>query len=151
MKKILLLTITLLLINTTTTSANAEKFMDKALNTWIGYTLEDAINVWGYPTKEKIIAEKHLIYWTYREESIRHYSYYSSYGEKLYCSRVFEINNNKQIIGAKHEGNNCPINYVTGKKLVNPQNDPWKIEKQNKKILKEERKRLKQEAQLQNI
>ena len=51
----------------TTLTANANDFMSKALDSWIGYSIDDVIAVWGYPKSEKQIAGRNLIYWTNAE------------------------------------------------------------------------------------
>ena len=111
---------------------NAEEFMVRALNSWLGYNIEDVISVWGYPTDEKHIVGKNLIYWSNNE-------YYvlanqgSFYGGESYCNKIFEIDKNGKIISWQYKGNSCPNFYFTGKDLVNPKNDEWKIKKHNKK------------------
>lgn len=124
---------------------SAKEFMARALNSWVGYTLDDVIAVWGFPKEEKKIAGRNLVYWTYSE------SYLSGNGNYIiggyaYCNRILEIDKNKKIISWQYEGNVCPNYYFTGKGFVNPKNDEWQIKKQAKKKLRAERKKVKKEA-----
>lgn len=127
--------------------AYSGEFMNKALNSWLGYSIDDVIAVWGYPKSEKQIAGRNLIYWTNNQYQVSGNQYYVSGGE-TFCNKIFEVDKKNKIISWQYEGNSCPNFYFTGKDLVNPQNDEWKINKQVKKEARAERKRLKQEAKL---
>lgn len=126
---------------------NAGDFMSKALNSWIGYSIDDVIVVWGYPKSEKQIAGHNLIYWTNSQYHVSGNQYYVSGGES-FCNKIFEVDKKKKIISWQYEGNSCPNFYFTGQNLVNPQNDEWQINKQIKREARAERKKLKQEAKL---
>ena len=40
-----------------------ESFMDKCINSWVGYPLDSVIKKWGYPNYERNIADKKLYVW----------------------------------------------------------------------------------------
>ena len=122
--------------------SNANDFMSKALNSWMGYSINDLINAWGYPSEEKKIAGRHLVYWTNNQYQITS-TQYGIYGGETYCNKIFEIDKNNKIISWQYKGNSCPHFYFTGKELVNPLNDEWKTKKQLQKTKKAERKRAK--------
>lgn len=122
--------------------ADAKDFMSKALNSWVGYTIDDVIAVWGYPKEEKKIAGRNLVYWTYSEPYFSANDYYAV-GGQAYCNRILEIDKNKKIISWQYEGNACPNYYFTGKSIVNPKNNEWEIKKQTKKVHRAERKKKK--------
>ena len=131
----------------TTLTANANDFMSKALDSWIEYSINDVIAVWGYPKSEKQIAGRNLIYWTNSQYHVSGNQYYVSGGES-FCNKIFEVDKKNKIISWQYEGNSCPSFYFTGKGLVNPQNDEWQVKKQIKRELRAERKRLKKEVKL---
>ena len=137
MKKIILISLLLLPL-----SAHAfEPFMDKCIRSWIGYPLDSVIYKWGYPKYDKNIAGKKLYVWETYEETIDYSggftvstkdkkgnetSYTSGGVPKLeYCIKTLEVNNDNTVVGGHWEGNGCPYFYFIGKKLVNPQNNPW--------------------------
>ena len=60
MKKILLV---LFLFAVSNLAVRAESFMQKAIDSWVGYSIDDVIDAWGFPTDEKEIAGRKLIYW----------------------------------------------------------------------------------------
>ena len=146
MKKILL---AIFIIGITNTPIYAEEFMARALNSWVGYNIDDVIAVWGYPKSEKQIAGRNLIYWTNSQYHVSGNQYYVS-GEESFCNKILEIDKKNKVISWQYEGNSCPNFYFTGKNLVNPNNDEWQIKKQIKKEAQIERKRLRQEAKLNN-
>lgn len=162
MKKIF--AITFLLIGLTLpVCAGTKEFMNKALSTWIGYSIDDVITHWGYPKEEKNIANRHLFIWQKSADiyvpqnttanvnnnyynTIVNSTTYGGYTQNYYCSRIFEVDDKNIITAYQWEGNNCPAMYFfKSKKLVNPQNDPWAREKAIKDAQKAEKKRLKQE------
>lgn len=120
----------------------AKNTMDNVMNSWVGTSINTAIDYLGYPTSEKVIANRHLFYWEKRSVSITGNAS-GLYGGEYYCTRIFEIDKNKRIKSWEWKGNSCPITYMTSKKWVNPNKDPWKKEKELKKqekILKKARK-----------
>ena len=150
-------------------SANTENFMDKALNSWVGYNINDIINSWGFPVEEKIIANRHIYIWNkawsqhvpqrthcnvtpyYYNSSVTTYTT-GGYTVNYYCNKTIEVDSKNNIISLYWEGNACPSKYKHGKKLVNPNNDEWEKERLRKLKEKQEKKlkkqRLKQEKRL---
>lgn len=145
MKKILYI---VLLMTIICLPVKAEEFMERALNTWVGYTVNDVIAVWGYPKEEKVIAGRRLFYWTNSHYSVSG-NQYGVYGGEYYCNKILEVNKKNKITSWQYEGNSCPSFYFTGSSLVNPKNDVWQIEKLQKKQLKQQKKKLKQEKRKQ--
>ena len=125
-----------------------ETFMDKCIQSWIGYPLDSVIKKWGYPTEEKSIAGKKLLVWeTYdydtdviegtgmtisTKDSKGNETSFTSGGQLKveFCRKILEIDNNNIIVGGSYEGNDCPKFYLVGKKFVNPANNEWA----NKKV-----------------
>ena len=124
--------------------AGFKKVMSKCMNSWLGYTTNEIIKVWGYPTNQKEFAGKKLLYWE-DEQSYIYGNQYGIYGGTNTCTRILEINDSNEIIGWEVKGNNCPGTYCRAKKWVNPDNDPWKIEKEQKKYLKQQKRMMKNE------
>ena len=127
-----------------------ESFMDKCIQSWVGYPLDSVIKKWGYPDQEKHIAGKTLYIWeTYDYDNEIHTggttviskdkkgrrTIYTSGGETIieYCKKTIETDKNNIIINGQWDGNACPNFYMTGKKLVNPENDEWAKKKAEKK------------------
>ncbi len=144
----------------------AEEFMSEAMDSWVGYSIDDVIRSLGYPDDEKNIANKHLYYWynsssTYvppNTTSIVTPSLYTTrvssvtsggYTVNKYCNKIFEVDKDNRVVSWQYKGNSCPNFYFTGKSLVNPNNDKWEKIKQSKKDAKLERKKLK-ELQTEN-
>lgn len=171
MKKLLSLIVTILIA--LPVYAGVKSFMEKSLNSWVDYSLDDVINSWGYPTGEREIAGKHLYYWnnsktsyvpqtsnTYGNANAYANSYgnsaygngtynsttttYGGYNVTYYCNRTLEVNSDNKITNWQWEGNNCPATYFTGKKWVNPKNDEWAREKAIKDASKQAKKAEKQ-------
>jgi hypothetical protein len=133
-------------------NAFAETFMDEAMQSWLGYSVEDIIKSWGYPNDERTILDKHLIYWidskneyvpqqvhsTVRPSGYNNNSVVNTYTTGGYniensCIKIIEIDKKKKIINYQVQGNNCPNFYFTGKQFVNPNNDKWLKKKESKK------------------
>lgn len=132
--------------------AFAEEFMKKALNSWIGYSIDDVITSWGYPSEEKSIANKHLFYWYtnstiyvppsttststpnfYNNSTVTTTTISGGYTMNSSCDKILEVNKENKIIAWQYNGNSCPSFYFTGKKLVNPKNDQWLMKKELKR------------------
>ena len=145
MKKILLSTTLLFLA---TTSCFAEPFMDKALSSWVGYPVDAIIKSWGYPDSQQNIAGKNVYIWeerntyqqsTYEKSTVKtdkkgrtYVDTYTSGGgtTEYYCKKIIEVNSDNIISGYSYKGNACPAAYYfVGRKLVNPDNDAWKKNK----------------------
>ena len=129
-----------------------ESFMDKCIDSWIGYPLDSVIKKWGYPEYEKNIAGKKLYVWetydydtdvvegtgmtiTSTDSKGRETSFTSGGQLKVeFCRKILEVDKNNTIVGGQWEGNDCPKFYVLGKKYVNPENNVWENKKSYKKI-----------------
>ena len=173
MKKLLSLFVVILIA--LPASAGVKSFMEKCLNSWVGYSLDDVMKSWGYPTGEREIAGKHLYYWNLSKTGYvpqtsnttgSSNAYANSYGNSVYgngtynsttttyggysvtyyCNRTLETGADNKIIRWEWEGNNCPSTYLGGKKWVNPQNDEWAREKAIKEAAKRAKKAEKQAA-----
>lgn len=141
--------------------AGVTEFMERALNSWVGYNINDMINYWGFPTEEKTIANRHIYIWNrtrtqyipQRTNSTVTPNVYntqvSSYTTGGYyvtytCNKTIEVDANNTITSWSWEGNACPGGYRNGKKLVNPANDEWERERLRRIERKKEDKILKQ-------
>ena len=118
-------------------------FMDKCIQSWVGYPLDSVIKKWGYPEYEKNIAGKKLYVWeTYdydteviegtgmtisSKDSRGNETSFTTGGQLKveFCRKILEVDSNNLIVGGHYEGNDCPKFYVLGKKFVNPDNDEW--------------------------
>ena len=150
MKKILILLLVVFFIQNNVKAAGADETMKAIMDSWTGENVDTVINHWGYPTDEKTIAGKKLLYWersrkvnipestnrtvntsgnTYRnayESTHDSTSYVNSikYGggsATLYCNRILEVNASNVVVHGSWEGNRCP--YTTKnlyKKWINP-------------------------------
>ncbi len=149
MKKLVMCFLLVTVFCLSSSCAFAEAFMKKALNSWIGYSINDVINSWGYPNEEKNIANKHLFYWYTNSTIYVPPSTTSTLTPNLYnstittttsggytvnssCNKIIEVNKENKVVAWQYNGNSCPSFYFTGKKLVNPQNDEWLIKKKLK-------------------
>lgn len=140
MKKFYTTLLILMVFSNPSFAFGTKKTMEKVMDSWIGENIDSAIDFLGYPTAEKEIANRHLFYWEVSQIQVSG-NRNSMYGGEYYCTRIFEIDKNKEIISWEWKGNNCPATYLTSKKWVNPNNDPWKKSKELKKQ-KRLRKRL---------
>lgn len=148
-------------------NAGSKEFMKKCLDSWLGYTTNDIIAVWGYPSEERTIAGKHLLYWNssssayipqtsysnvhnYHKNTANVYTNtFGGYTVTETCNKTMEVDNSGKIINWEWTGDACPGSYMTGKKFVNPNNDEWAKEKLLKQQMKAEKKRLKMELKQQ--
>ena len=53
MKKILLIILALLLVQTSSMAIGSRSTMEKIMGSWIGEHIDAVMNKWGYPTTEK--------------------------------------------------------------------------------------------------
>ena len=151
MKKILLTAVCLLI---PVSPFAYDSFMDKCMNSWVGYPLNSVIKKWGYPDSDKNIAGHKLYIWE-RSRTVQNSSYettkerkdskgrtyyetYTSGGstEVEYCRRIIEVDENDNVTSGQWKGNDCPIMYFTGQDWVNPENDEWARKKQEKQAQK---------------
>ena len=124
MKKILLIALALFLVQTSTFAIGAKSTMEKILGSWIGEHIDAVIDKWGYPTSEKKFAEHTLYVWDNGNVMVEDLLGIS-YTQRPACTRTFEVDLNNRIIKGTSEGVACPATYLTGKKWVNPRNNPW--------------------------
>jgi len=124
----------------------ADTTMNRVMDSWIGENIDTVMKYWGYPNDEKNIAGHKLLYW-YQNQNPQYMvmSAYTGTVTQAYCTRILEVNKQNIINSWQYEGNSCPSFYFTSQSWVNPNNDPWQKEKLQKKLLKQERKKLKQE------
>ena len=125
MKKFVILLSCFLLIPNAANAIGTKSTMNKIMDSWQNYHVNDVIDIWGYPTSEKIIAGRKLYYWTESNFSVSG-NQYGVYGGENYCTRILEVDKNDKIIKWEWKGNDCPAAYFTSKKWVNPNNNPWK-------------------------
>ena len=124
---------------------NAETTMSRVMNSWQGEDIDIVFKYWGYPSDEKNIAGHKLLYWYQNQSPIyMQTSAYTGTVTQSYCTRILEINGQNKVSSWQYEGNSCPNFYFTSRSWVNPNNAPWQNEKIQKKLLKQERKKLKQ-------
>ena len=91
----------------------------------IGRSLSDVIAIWGFPTGEREIAGRKLVYWEDKEKS---YEGLPTVGvavpigdggkvsaafplvepRQLVCTRTLEINRKEEVVQAALDGNDCP-------------------------------------------
>ena len=146
--------------------AGTREFMEKALNSWVGYNINDVISSWGFPTEEKTIANRHIYTWNrawsqyvpqqthttfnpnYFNPTANSYTT-GGYSVNYYCNKTIEVDDKNNVISWSWEGNACPSGYYYGKKLVNPANDDWEREKLRKAEIKRQNKLLKQQKKEQ--
>ncbi len=149
--------------------ASKETAMDKAMKSWIGYSIDDVIAKWGMPNEEKTIADKRTFYW-YRSRQVyvpqtsytngyvntQSNNYYNNtYGQGNYnyttttsggymntyfCNRTLVVDDDKKVNRWEWRGNRCPTNYKNVKAWVNPQNDIFAQEQAQKAAEKAEKK-----------
>ena len=128
MKKfiILLLLLTIILIQPSSFAVGMKNTMGKVMDSWIGENIDTVINSWGYSSSEKEIAGKKLYYWLNSSYVVTG-NQYGVYGGESTCNRILEVDKNNIVVKWQWEGNSCPSTYIfSGKKLVNPNNNPWK-------------------------
>ena len=137
MKKLII--ISLLLVSLSAYAWNS--FMDKCIESWVGYPLDSVMKKWGYPDQEKTIAGKKLYIWETYETTFNQRggttivtkdkkgreTVFSSGGEPEieYCKKILEVDEKNIVVNGQWSGNDCPMFYMVGKKLVNPNNDKW--------------------------
>ena len=124
MKKILTFLSIFLLLQNASFAVGVKSTMTKIMDSWIGENINTVTDTWGYPTSEKVINKRKLYYWTESHFAVQG-NQYNVYGEESYCTRILEVDNEEKVTKWQWEGNNCPVMRYTGKKWVNPYNDPW--------------------------
>lgn len=104
--------------------AGMRTVMTRCMDSWKGYEFDELLNVWGRPTKQEKIDGKYYYYW---EESVSQNigKPYLVSGGTSTCTRIVMIEAGDEITECTWSGAACPASYLTVKKWVNPQNDPW--------------------------
>ncbi len=126
MKKYIVILLTIVFIQPSSFAIGMKNTMNKVMDSWIGENIDTVINIWGYPSSEKEIAGKKLYYWL-NSSYVVSGNQYSVYGVEATCNRILEVDKNNTVVKWQWEGNNCPSTYIfSGKKLVNPNKNPWK-------------------------
>ena len=125
MKKFLLIAVALCLVQTSTYAIGSKSTMEKIMGSWIGEHIDSVVARWGYPTSEKKFSEHTLYVWDSGNTLVENLLGFG-YIQRPSCTRTFEVDANKKIIKGTWEGIDCPATAITGKKWVNPDNNPWK-------------------------
>ena len=96
--------------------------MRKALDSWIGYNIDDAVEKLGYDVNQKNVNGKNVYTWVYTSGA----AYYV--GQNPVASRAciisLIVDDTGKITNWQYKGDFCAFNYLAAKKYVNPQNDP---------------------------
>lgn len=118
--------------------------MSRVMNSWQGVHVDTVIKSWGYPNDEKNIAGHKLLYW-YNDQNPKYIqtSSYTGTVQQYYCTRIFEVDEYNIVTSWQYEGNACPNFYFTCQDWVNPNNDPWKQESMQRKLLKQQKRNRK--------
>ena len=104
---------------------------DEVVQARIGQNLSTVISSWGFPTDQKEVAGRDLVYWTQTElsyDDVPQISIEAPIGSsgsisaqiplaeptEMTCSRVLEIDSNQVVINAALEGNDCPYYAPSG-------------------------------------
>jgi len=82
------------------------KTMSKNLASWHGHSIDQVVAQWGFPSAERKILGRHLVYWNFVGPDITTYSDFLDMSSKRKhgCSITFEINDQKVVIGTQFEG-----------------------------------------------
>lgn len=81
----------------------ANSLMDRIMSSWVGATLDDAINQWGFPDEERNIANRRIFVWRDGDGGI---------GNFANCERMLGVNKNDVVTAVDHKGINCPFMEV---------------------------------------
>ena len=92
MKKFIILFLIILLAQPMSFAFGTKKTMEKIMNSWQGENINSVIDVWGYPSSEKEIAENHEK-WTQTEILKRGISLFVFLLKKIeYTGELADIN-----------------------------------------------------------
>lgn len=143
MKKIIIILFMLFLFQS---CVYADTAMSKVMESWKGEHVDTVFKYWGYPSDEKTLAGHNLLYW-YQNQNSQYVQTSVTIASitQNYCTRILEINKQNIVDSWQYDGNSCPSFYFTSKNWVNPNNDPWQKEKLQRKLQKQEKKKIKQE------
>jgi len=125
MKKYIVLLLSLLVLQNCTFAFGTKDTMNKIMNSWIGENINSVIAIWGYPTSEKTVAGRKLYTWS-QGSTIGENIWGTALVEQQTCNRILEVDESNNVKSWQWEGVSCPDLYCTGKKWVNPNNNPWK-------------------------
>lgn len=153
MKKLLVLSIAIMLAQISAESANQQKVhvMTEVMQSWDGYTLDEIMNHWGFPSEEKTIAGKKLCIWRNANTEYIHSTYTDTYSKvNLYCERIIEVDDSYNVKRLLWEGNNCPANHyaIAYSAWVNPEKSYFKLKKEEKERKKQEKLQKKLQKKL---
>lgn len=70
---------------------------------WLGATLDDAINQWGFPDEERKMANRLIYAWRDGDGGI---------GNLANCERLISVDGKGVIKSVDHKGINCPFMEV---------------------------------------
>ena len=117
--------------------ASGNDFLSKAINSWYGYSFNSFVKIWGYPDRQTGFGDNKLYYWNIvnnTNTTTYHFGTNSSTTYNNYGKEIIEVNDKNLIVGGQYNGNDCPFSYLLNHdKYVNPDNDPWQIEKELKR------------------
>lgn len=80
--------------------ALANRLMDSIMASWLGATLDDAINQWGFPDEERKIANRLIYVWLDGDGGL---------GNLANCERLISVDTKEVIKGVDYKGINCPF------------------------------------------
>ena len=95
-----ILVIALIFISISSVNALPNELMDTIMDSWVGYSIDDVIEQWGYPYKENEIAGRKLFYWRKKTKVS---------GRTFYCNRVLETDKNLIVKKWEWSGGDCPF------------------------------------------
>jgi hypothetical protein len=82
--------------------------MREHLATWHGHSIDQVIEQWGFPSDEKTIVGRQLVYWRFEGPEVTAVYGSSNWAvgnkRKHGCTITFEINKHRQIVGTKFDG-----------------------------------------------
>lgn len=88
------------------TAALSVKTMNKNLASWRGHSIDQVVAQWGFPSAERKILGRYLIYWNFVGPEVATHTDFldMSLKRKHACAFSFEINEQKVIIDTQFEG-----------------------------------------------
>jgi len=133
MKKIVILALAVVLLQSTTFAVGKKSTMDRVMNSWMGENINTVIKYWGYPTRQHDIGGHNAYTWEVSQTNVGGGGYIPEFNTsvpvfsvKWTCTRTLEVDDDFNVVRWDWRGNYCPATRITSKKYVNPNNDPWK-------------------------
>lgn len=133
MKKIIALLLIVIITQPISFAFGRKSTMNDVMNNWVGENINTVIQKWGYPTKQQTVAGKEVYYWeeTFNTIGGGDTIYGTTIQTPVYsmtytCNRILEVDKNYMVVRWDWNGNYCPINHLSGKRYINPNNNPWK-------------------------